>query len=133
LLLLATVHWQWAWLTNSQPDYGREFHPSNCYLPGQQNMEQQTHDAMAILMEECSEVIQAVSKCFRFGIDGQYNDRTNRARLEEEVGDLMAMIDILEYQGVINRQALILHRTNKFEKLRRWSTIPVDDVMASLK
>lgn len=96
-------------------------------------MEQQTHDAMAILIEECSEVIQAVSKCFRFGIDGQYNDRTNRARLEEEIGDLLAMIDILEYQGVVNRRALAVHKTNKFEKLRRWSTIPVDDITASSK
>ena len=96
-------------------------------------MEQQTHDAMAILTEECSEVIQAISKCFRFGIDGQYNDQTNRARLEEEIGDLLAMIDILEYQGVVNRQALAVHKTNKFEKLRRWSTIPVDDITASLK
>lgn len=78
-------------------------------------------------------MIQAVSKCFRFGIDGEYSNRTNRARLEEEIGDLLAMIDILEYQGVINRQTLILHRTNKFEKLRRWSSIPVDDVMAALK
>lgn len=96
-------------------------------------MEQQTHEVMAILQEECSEVTQAVSKCFRFGIDGEYNSRTNRQRLEEELGDLLAMIEILKFQGVVQGDNLELHKLNKFQKLRRWSTIPVDAIMESLK
>lgn len=96
-------------------------------------MEQQTHEVMAILQEECSEVTQAVSKCFRFGIDGEYNNRTNRQRLEEELGDVLAMIDILKYQGVIDGEKLELYKTNKFAKLKRWSTIAIDPIVESLK
>ena len=52
---------------------------------------------MDILQEECAEVIQAVSKCSRFGIDNYKPGKplTNREHLEEELGDLLAMVDIM--------------------------------------
>jgi NTP pyrophosphatase (non-canonical NTP hydrolase) len=96
-------------------------------------MEQQTYQALSILQEECAEIIQAVSKCFRFGIDSQYNNTTNKQRLEEELGDLLAMIEILKYQNVINGDNLHGHKLNKFEKLRIWSTVPVDEILETLK
>ena len=45
-------------------------------------------EILLIAQEECAEVTQAISKVFRFGIDEVYNDRTNKQRLTEEVGDL---------------------------------------------
>ena len=96
-------------------------------------MEQQTEHTMAILSEECAEVIQAVSKCFRFGIDAVHNNQTNKQRLEEELGDLLAMIEILKHQNVIDGERLHVHKINKFQKLRRWSTIPLDGIEETLK
>ena len=50
-----------------------------------------------ILQEECAEVVVAVSKIGRFGMDNfkPGKPKTNREHLEEELGDVLAMIDIL--------------------------------------
>ena len=60
-------------------------------------MDSQTKEVMDILQEECAEVIQAVSKISRFGLDNfkPGKPKTNREHLEEEIGDLMCMIDLL--------------------------------------
>ena len=45
------------------------------------------HEIMAIAQEECAEVVQAISKIFRFGLTAKHPDRTynNKAQLEEEI------------------------------------------------
>ena len=55
-------------------------------------MNEKQKEVMLIAQEECAEVIQAISKCFRFGFDDSYEGETNQQKLETEVGDLMAMI-----------------------------------------
>lgn len=86
-------------------------------------MNEQTREALLILQEECSEVIQAISKCFRFGLNGQYLKESNRERLEQEIGDVLAMISILENQGEISNQHLSEAKQRKFKKLGEWSTL----------
>lgn len=86
-------------------------------------MNEQTREALLILQEECSEVIQATSKCFRFGIDGVYKDESNRDRLEQELGDVLAMIDILINQGEVSADRLNEAKRRKFTKLTQWSTL----------
>lgn len=88
-----------------------------------QNTENQINEALCILQEECAEVTQAVSKIFRFGYDDEYNGATNRQRLEEEIGDLLAMIDILVENSVISDSKLNEARINKKIKLKTWSNI----------
>ena len=88
-------------------------------------MDNQTREALIILQEECSEVTQVAAKCFRFGMDGEYDGETNRVRLQQELGDILAMIDILEQHGVISAQALAEAKLRKFKKLERWSTLVV--------
>jgi NTP pyrophosphatase (non-canonical NTP hydrolase) len=88
-------------------------------------MNSQNEETLRILQEECAEVVQAISKIFRFGLDGVYNDRTNRQRLSEEIGDLLAMIDLLEQQGIVDRNMLIQYKQRKFNKLEAWSSIIV--------
>lgn len=80
---------------------------------------------MDILQEECAEVIQAVSKCRRFGIDEIHLKlgKSNRENLTEEVGDLLCMIDLLIKSGIVDDQAVYLARVAKEEKLKKWSTI----------
>ena len=88
-------------------------------------MNNKSQEIMSILQEECSEVIQAVSKINRFGIDNYKpgKPKTNREHLEEELGDLLAMIELLENGGVISRGNLEVAKTAKFEKLKKWSNI----------
>ena len=80
---------------------------------------------MDILQEECAEVIQAVSKISRFGLDNYKpgKPKTNREHLEEELGDLLAMIDILVELGVISETSVQKAEVAKIEKLKQWSTI----------
>jgi len=88
-------------------------------------MNSDVKEVMDILQEECAEVIQAVSKISRFGIDNfkPGKAKTNREHLEEELGDMIAMICILEKMGVINQDALEIATKAKIQKLKKWSTI----------
>jgi NTP pyrophosphatase (non-canonical NTP hydrolase) len=88
-------------------------------------MNSDVKEVMDILQEECAEVIQAVSKISRFGIDNfkPGKAKTNREHLEEELGDMIAMICILEKMGVVNQDALEIATRAKIEKLKKWSTI----------
>jgi len=87
-------------------------------------MNEKNREALVILQEECAEVIQAVSKCYRFGLDNQHKSGlTQRANLELEVGDMLALVDILVEQGVINLNNLHTAKLNKVEKLKKWSNL----------
>lgn len=84
-----------------------------------------SNETLLILAEECAEVIQAVSKCTRFGPNRikPGKPKTNMEHLEEELGDLLAMVEILVDQGVVTRQHLDRAKVAKREKLKLWSTI----------
>jgi NTP pyrophosphatase (non-canonical NTP hydrolase) len=89
-------------------------------------MNENNNQVMDILQEEAAEVIQAVSKIRRFGIDNAKpgTDYSNRAHLEEELGDMLAMIDILLINSVVSWGNLHQAKRAKIEKLKKWSEIP---------
>ena len=80
-------------------------------------------EALLILQEECGELTQAISKCFRFGKDGEWNGTTNHQRLESEIGDVLAMIDVLVERCYISDSNINEARQKKKEKLKQWSNI----------
>jgi len=88
-------------------------------------MNNKIKEAMDILQEECAEVIQAVSKISRFGLDNLKpgKPKTNREHLEEELGDLLAMIDILHEMDMVSWANLDAAKEAKIEKLKKWSNI----------
>ena len=86
-------------------------------------MDKAVQESMLILQEECSEVTQAVSKVFRFGFDSEYQGKTNKDMLEEEIGDLLCMIDILVEKCVISDTNIAQARQKKREKLKKWSNV----------
>lgn len=88
-------------------------------------MNNREREVMNILSEECAEVIQAISKCHRFGLDNYKpsKPKTNREHLEEELGDLLAMIDILQEMDVVSWTNIERAQEAKIEKLKKWSTI----------
>lgn len=83
------------------------------------------YETLLILQEECSEVIQAVSKIFRFGLDNfkPGKPKTNQEHLEVELGDLLAMITLLHEQGIIREEVIEKSMNHKFEKLKQFSRI----------
>ena len=89
-------------------------------------MDEKTREILLILQEECAEVTQAISKCFRFGPDQMKpgKDRTNISMVEEELGDLLAMIELLCKQDIgVSTAGLIDAKIKKMEKLKQWSSI----------
>ena len=78
-----------------------------------------------ILQEECAEVIVAVSKISRFGIDNYKPGKplTNRQHLAEELGDLQAMITLCQEFGIVDSKQVIIAKDAKIEKLKTWSNI----------
>jgi hypothetical protein len=87
----------------------------------------QIEEALGILQEECAEVIVEVSKIRRFGLNTAHYksdmQHTHRTMLEMEIGDVLAMVDILIDQGVINTDALEIAKQSKKLKLMQWSKI----------
>ena len=86
-------------------------------------MDDKQKQIMLIAQEECAEVIQAISKVFRFGENDEYNGQTNQQRLEEEAGDLMCMIQLMIEKGIINESNVNKASLQKRIKLEKWSNI----------
>lgn len=80
-------------------------------------------EVMLIAQEECAEVTQAISKVFRFGFDEVYNGKTNREHLEEEIGDLLCMLQLMEEKELIDWTHVSVYAQKKREKLKTWSNI----------
>jgi NTP pyrophosphatase (non-canonical NTP hydrolase) len=81
---------------------------------------------LLIAQEECAEVTQAISKVFRFGFDSVWpEDSTedNRIKLQNEVGDLLAMIELMMEKGIIDENQTHQAMLQKKIKLSRWSNI----------
>jgi NTP pyrophosphatase (non-canonical NTP hydrolase) len=77
-------------------------------------------ELLVVLQEECAEVSQAASKSIRFGLDATYQDRSNRARLESEIGDLMAMIKLVTEEGNLNPDNMIAAAEAKLIKVEKF-------------
>jgi NTP pyrophosphatase (non-canonical NTP hydrolase) len=88
-------------------------------------MNSKENEILLITQEECAEVTQAISKCYRFGLDNfkPGKPKTNRQHLAEELGDLQAMIDLCVVGGLISKEELDTASNNKIAKLKDWSNI----------
>ena len=90
------------------------------------DIQNEVGEALLITQEECAEVIQAASKIFRFGFDSRYpnsNSPTNKENLEEEIGDLLAMIVVLTEKCIISDSNINSARKLKRKKLAMWSSL----------
>jgi len=90
-------------------------------------MNHQTEEIMTILQEECGEVVVAVSKCKRFGVHNLVPDskESNIQRLEKEIGDFYAMVELLIDQKLITIEKINEYKNAKFDKLRKWSNLKI--------
>jgi len=55
---------------------------------------------LVILMEECTELAHAASKALRFGPGSDYDGITNREKLLREYNDILAVVEMLNDDGV---------------------------------
>lgn len=75
-------------------------------------------EALALLAEECAEVVQIVGKILRHGLDSWHPDtgQGNRALLAKEIGDVRAAMIIAFDEGVADR---VLANDAMVNKLKR--------------
>lgn len=94
-------------------------------------MNEKEKEIMLIAQEECAEVIQAISKCFRFGMFDIHptTNKSNIDSLEEEVGDLLCMIELMQQYGIVNRINVLNANVSKRNKLKKWSNIFDEEVV----
>lgn len=74
----------------------------------------------ALLAEECGEVAQIIGKSFRFGWQSYHPadpTTTNLDLLHEEVGDVLAAVELAKVRGLLDGAKLEQRRNDKFAKL----------------
>ena len=81
-------------------------------------------ELLNLLSEECAEVIVAVSKINRFGFDSSHPNRpekNNLDDLEEELGDLLCVINLLNKKQITIQSHLETYSLAKENKIRQYS------------
>lgn len=87
-------------------------------------MTEQEKEILIITAEECGEVVQAVTKILRFGKDDKTSAvYTNVHHLEQEVGDLLCLFDIMVERGLIDQSAVYEASVAKRARLENYSNI----------
>lgn len=75
------------------------------------------------LIESLAEAHKITIKILRFGYDEVYpgTGTNNLKRLEEEVGDVLGVVDMMCEYGDLDTDALIEQRVTKVEKLKQFT------------
>jgi NTP pyrophosphatase (non-canonical NTP hydrolase) len=76
------------------------------------------YEAEIILMEECGELVQALSKVIR--TEGRANMVSD---LSQEIADVQVLIDVILEKYNITEDSLKYRRRDKIHKLQRWSNL----------
>jgi len=82
-------------------------------------VDKQLIEMLTITMEEAAEVIKECAKIQRYGL------QNNKEKLENEIGDLGCMFDILAERGIIDLDKVNDAAKRKRDKLRKWSDLDV--------
>jgi NTP pyrophosphatase (non-canonical NTP hydrolase) len=82
-------------------------------------MNKQHDEVLLILQEECAELIQAICKVKRFGL------QENKENLLQEIADVLCMINLVYDKGVLEKDEDMLREriTVKAERLKIYSDI----------
>lgn len=79
-------------------------------------------ERLAILAEECGEVIQAVGKILRHGYENDWlasrHLSSNRQHLEEELGNVLYAVELLRGSNDISIDAVVAHAEEKKESIK---------------
>jgi NTP pyrophosphatase (non-canonical NTP hydrolase) len=79
-------------------------------------------ERLTLLIEECAEVTQRATKIIRYGYQSKHptGDYDNKELLEQELGDLVGIIDLMATNGDISTDAVKVHRGAKLARLPKW-------------
>ena len=92
-------------------------------------MNEELREILIILQEECNEVAKEICKIMRYGPDQikPGTELTNIQHLAGELGDLSAMIELLQDQDVgVTVEGMEEAKKKKFKKLKQWSNLTIN-------
>lgn len=72
------------------------------------------------LQEECGEVIQAASKIIMFGWHSEYQNKTNIDNLKNELNDILAIVELLNKNTILDYKPNELALKAKQAKVRNF-------------
>jgi NTP pyrophosphatase (non-canonical NTP hydrolase) len=75
---------------------------------------------LTCLVEECAEVQQAVTKALRFGLDDDFKETTPKQDIIRECIEVIAVIKLLEEEGIIELTGVITAIEQKKAKIRHY-------------
>ncbi len=95
-------------------------------------------EMLALIAEECGEVTQRIGKIVRWGWDATFEGTTQQAKLESELGDILAAVVLAGHNGHVVFQKIIDAANVKLQKFREdaagprqrllHAEVPPDDV-----
>lgn len=79
-------------------------------------------ERLALLAEECGEVVQAVGKILRHGYASRHPDGgdSNRQLLQRELGDVAAAVKLMHLRGDVADATISGYRDLKLQKVKRY-------------
>ena len=93
------------------------------------NLTPQQEEQLACLAEEAAEVVQCVTKILRHGYQStdptNPQSLTNRADLEKELGNLMAVVWVLNQNNELNISRISNWRIDKLQTLGMYTHYPL--------
>lgn len=82
------------------------------------------NERLAVLSEECAEVIQIIGKIQRHGYESTNPDSitgvTNRMLLQQELGDVDAAVTLMVKKNDVTVSVIMAASRNKLKRLVRW-------------
>jgi len=78
---------------------------------------------MVISAEECGELTQACMKIIRRSSSVEELTLSQRAKLIEEAGDVLCMIELMVENGLVTNEELGRRVNEKRVKLKKWSNL----------
>jgi len=80
-------------------------------------------ERLAILAEECAEVIQAIGKILRHGYENYHPDGgpTNRKRLETELGHVSAATMMMRANADVDKRRILAYCKEKRSRIGKYS------------
>lgn len=85
-------------------------------------MSEALQELLVCLGEECAEAAQEAFKALRHGLEGEnpLDGSTPRERLATELGQVLALVELALYNGVLYQHALQHARDEKYRSMRPW-------------
>ncbi len=74
-------------------------------------------ETLALMAEECGEVVQRIGKILRWGWEADFEGTTQQHKLETELGDILAGIALLAYNNQITYRGVERAYSAKINKL----------------